>query len=42
MPTKQVHFAENPFIQPEELLEKREQPALALELMQRSAASRAQ
>ena len=33
-PSKKTHFAEDPFINPEELLEERTRPALALKLLQ--------
>jgi len=41
-PTKKAFYAENPFIQPEELLEERARPALALKFLQESAVARAQ
>lgn len=36
-PTKKKHYAENPFIQPEDLLEYRKKPVLSLELMDKKA-----
>ena len=42
LPTKSMHVADDPFIHPEQLLKERSRPALALNLLQESALSRAQ